>query len=32
MAPLDGILVPTLDAYYLATTPLFPFVDPRPGR
>jgi ABC-2 type transport system permease protein len=29
MAPLDGILVPTLGAFYLGTTLLFPFVAIR---
>lgn len=29
MTPLDGILVPTLGAFYLATTLLFPFVAIR---
>ncbi len=29
MAPLDGVLVPTLGAYYLGTTLLFPFVAIR---
>ena len=29
MTPLDGVLVPTLGAFYLATTLLFPFVAIR---
>lgn len=29
MSPLDGVLVPTLGAFYLATTLLFPFVAIR---
>jgi ABC-2 type transport system permease protein len=29
MTPLDGILVPTLGAFYLGTTLLFPFVAIR---